>query len=77
MSPTPLSAVPDEASVDLPTERFLSRAELAVIMGVSERTIDRWVKQKMPSELWGKRTRRFLLNDCVRWARMQGQRRAA
>lgn len=64
---------------DATPERYLSRAELAVIMGVSERTIDRWARRGMPSEVWGSRTRRFLLSDAVRWARRQGieARRAA
>lgn len=43
----------------LQPERYVSRAELARIMGVSVATIDRLVCEGMPSETWGRRTRRF------------------
>lgn len=49
-------------------ERYVSRAELARILGVSLATIDRMVKDGMPSETWGRRTRRFLPSHAIRWA---------
>ena len=52
-----------------PPEPYLSRVELAEMMGVSVKTVDRWVKGGMPSETWGLRTRRFLASQAVVWAR--------
>jgi hypothetical protein len=48
-------------------ERYVSRAELAAIMGVSLATVDRMVAEGMPSVTWGRRTRRFrpVGGDCV------------
>lgn len=56
-------------------ERYVSRLELAQIMGVSVATIDRMVTQGMPSVTWGRRTRRFRPSTALAWAREQ--RRAA
>jgi excisionase family DNA binding protein len=51
-------------------ERYITAAELAELMGVSERTINRWVAAGMPSETWGMaRTRRFLASQSMQWAR--------
>lgn len=50
-------------------ERYVNRAELAEIMGVSTRTIDRFVQDGMPSETWGLRARRFKASLAVAWAR--------
>lgn len=51
------------------TERYVAAGELASIMGISQRTVKRWVAEGMPSETWGLRTRRFLPSECVAWAR--------
>ena len=51
-------------------ERYVKPRELAELMGVSRRTIDRWLAQGMPSETWGmRRTRRFLPSQAIAWAR--------
>lgn len=52
-----------------PPERFVTAGELARIMGVSERTIARLVLEGMPSETWGMRARRFLVSECIEWAK--------
>lgn len=56
-------------------ERYLTRRELATLMGVSLSTIDLMVKEGMPSVTWGRRTRRFRASTAIAWA--QEQRRAA
>lgn len=58
--------------IDLPAatpERFVSRQELAQIMGIGLTTLDDFVKAGMPSETWGLRTRRFLPSQAIAWAR--------
>jgi len=54
-------------------ERYVTRRELARIMGLSLATIDRMVRQGMPSETWGRRARRFLPSRVEAWARSQGE----
>lgn len=52
------------------TERYVTAAELAQVMGVSVKTVRRWTAAGMPSETWGMaRTRRYLVSECIRWAR--------
>lgn len=53
------------------SERYVSRAELADLMGVSLTTIDRMVSEGLPSETWGRRTRRFRPSLAIAWARQQ------
>lgn len=53
-----------QTTVDAPRwppvgERYVSRRELATLMGVSLATVDRMVAEGMPSVTWGRRTRRF------------------
>jgi phage terminase Nu1 subunit (DNA packaging protein) len=50
-------------------ERYVSRGELAAIMGVSVTTVDRLVRAGMPSETRGLRARRFRPSRAVAWAR--------
>lgn len=49
-------------------ERYVSRVELAKMMGVSVSTINRMVKEGMPSVTWGARCRRFLPSRAIAWA---------
>jgi phage terminase Nu1 subunit (DNA packaging protein) len=51
------------------TGRFVTRRELAEILGVSVRTIDRFRAEGMPCECWGLRAVRFDPDVAVRWAR--------
>jgi excisionase family DNA binding protein len=53
---------------ELPDE-WMTRAELATRYKVHERTIDRWVKQGMPAEKWGRRMVRFSLIEVENWLR--------
>lgn len=50
-------------------ERYVDRRELAALMGVSVATVDRLVKEGMPSVTWGRRTRRFRPSVAIAWAR--------
>ncbi len=49
-------------------ERYVSRRELAALMGVSLGTVDRLVADGMPSVTWGRRTRRFRASVAIAWA---------
>jgi excisionase family DNA binding protein len=49
-------------------ERYVTRQELARIMGVSVGTIDNMVREGMPSTTWGRRTRRFRASTAIAWA---------
>ena len=52
-----------------PRERYVTARELAELMGVSTRTITRFVADGMPSENWGMaRTRRYQPSTCIAWA---------
>lgn len=50
-------------------ERYVTRVELARIMGLSVATIDRMVADGLPSETWGRRSRRFRPSVAIAWAR--------
>lgn len=54
-------------------ERYVTRQELAKIMGVGLATVDRMVAEGMPSVTWGRRTRRFRPSHAVSWAAEQGR----
>jgi phage terminase Nu1 subunit (DNA packaging protein) len=58
-------------------EPFVTRRELARIMGVSERTVARWVAAGIPSETWGLRARRFQPSRCQAWVRDRAATKAA
>jgi excisionase family DNA binding protein len=55
------------------TERYVSRIELAEILGVSLATVDRMVAEGMPSVTWGRRTRRFRPSVAIAWAEDRGR----
>lgn len=50
-------------------ERYVDAGELAALMGVSTRTVARWVEDGIPSETWGLRARRFRPSLAIAWAR--------
>jgi phage terminase Nu1 subunit (DNA packaging protein) len=49
-------------------EPWITRRELAVLMGVSVRTVDRLTAAGMPSVTWGSKTRRYRASQAVHWA---------
>jgi hypothetical protein len=66
----------DEGDSQVPTsepERYVTRRQLAAMMCLSVRTIDSMVEGGIPSEAWGRRTRRFLPSRAIAWAREQGR----
>ncbi len=57
------------------SERYVKAGELAELMGVSVRTINRWVTEGMPSEDWGiSRTRRYVPSQSIEWAHARSTR---
>lgn len=69
-------AKPEAVAVPFAAERYVTRAQLADIMGVHVNTIDRLVRDGMPSETWGVRARRFRPSVAIAWASTR-ERRAA
>lgn len=55
------------ATVLIARDGYLTRAELAGHLGVSEKTIARWEKLGMPSEVWGRRLIRYKLDRVENW----------
>lgn len=53
-------------------ERYVTRAELARLMGIHVHTLDLWRAEGMPHETWGVRTIRFLPSQALAWARERG-----
>lgn len=58
-------------------EPYVTRQQLAAIMNVSVSSIDNMVREGMPSETWGMRSRRFRPSRAVAWARARQLRDAA
>lgn len=58
-------------------ERYISRRELADRLGVGLRSVDKLVKQGLPSHTWGLRTRKFLWSEVQRWLRSRESARKA
>jgi phage terminase Nu1 subunit (DNA packaging protein) len=69
-------ARPEVVVVPFVPERYVTRAQLAEMMGVHVNTIDRLVRDGMPSETWGVRARRFRPSVAIAWASTR-ERRAA
>ena len=70
-------AVAGDPVARLVGERYVSRRELAALMGVSVDCVDYFVRLGMPSETWGLRRRVFKPSAALAWAREHAQRRAA
>jgi phage terminase Nu1 subunit (DNA packaging protein) len=62
------------ANADRTPERYVGRRELADLMGVNVRTVDRMVRDGMPSENWGLWARRFRPSLALAWARTREAR---
>jgi phage terminase Nu1 subunit (DNA packaging protein) len=50
-------------------ERYVTTAELAALMGVSDRQIRKFRAEGMPYESWGLRAVRFQPSRAMAWAR--------
>ena len=46
---------------------YLTRAQLGAELQVSGRTIQRWEREGMPTEVWGVRLRRYRVDLVRRW----------
>lgn len=57
----------------VPRERFVTRKEMAEIMGISVRALDKLVREGMPSVTWGLRARRFQPSVALAWANARGR----
>lgn len=53
------------------SERYVTRTDLAAMLCVSLKTVDRCVSQGMPSETWGLRSRRFRVSLVLEWLRQR------
>lgn len=58
-------------------QHFVTRRELAELMGVSVGTVDNWLRQGIPHERWGLRAVRFWPADAIAWAQSRGTDREA
>jgi hypothetical protein len=72
-----LSAVGSPERAHVAAERYVSRRELAELMGVSVDCVEFLVRLGMPSETWGFRRRVFKPSAALAWAREHGHRKAA
>jgi phage terminase Nu1 subunit (DNA packaging protein) len=52
-------------------ERFVTRTELAELMGISVQSVDRMIAKGAPHERWGMRAVRVLPSRFIQWAREQ------
>lgn len=58
-------------------EPYINRQELATLMGVSVRTVDRLTREGMPSVRWGRRIRRYKASTALGWAKARDEGKAA
>jgi excisionase family DNA binding protein len=65
--------LPARPAATVQPDRYLSRAQLALHLGVCTKTIDRMVREGCPSHTFGRRLRRFRLREVECWL----ERRAA
>ena len=57
-------------------EAYVDRRQLAEIMRVSTKTIQRWEREGLPFETWGfTRLRRYLPSSCIAWAQGRAEAR--
>lgn len=56
-------------------EPYLTRRELASLMGVSLSTVDSLRKEGMPHTTWGRRTVRFRASTALAWANAREPKR--
>jgi hypothetical protein len=57
-------------AIDPPREQWVTRHELAAHWRISLKTLDALVREEgLPSEMWGRRMRRFNLVECEAWRR--------
>lgn len=54
------------------TERYVGRRELAGLLGISLRQLDRFRSEGMPEERWGMRKPMFRPSLCLQWVRERG-----
>jgi hypothetical protein len=54
------------------TESYVTRKEMAQILGVKLTTLDKFVREGIPSETWGTHKRFFLPSAALRWAKKRG-----
>jgi hypothetical protein len=73
IKPIPISAPARAWLPPKAIEPYVSRCELARLMGVSVATVDRMVADGMPSVTWGRRTRRFRPSVAIAWAAERGR----
>lgn len=74
LTAAPAPAQPTPRSSYSGPERYVTRRELATLMGVSIDTVDRLVSDGMPSVTWGRRTRRFRASVAIAWAAARERR---
>ncbi len=53
-------------------EPYMTRHQLAEFLQVHPHTIDQYIAEGCPSEVWGKRTRRFQKTPVLEWLRQRG-----
>lgn len=58
-------------------ECYLTRQQVADRLQVGLTTLDKYVKEGMPSYSWGLRVRRFRFSECDRWLHERARKMAA
>jgi excisionase family DNA binding protein len=55
-------------------EPYLTRKQLAPLMAISVRTLDRMIAEGMPCVRWGRRTLRLRASSALEWAHEQDRK---